>query len=78
MRISNLKIEPKSSKSRKKQIMKNSRYNAHTNSIFKQYRILPFDFLIQGQLLFMPAIGYINAPKSYATTWTKNKDRDPK
>ncbi len=59
--------------------MTNNGYNAHTNPIFQQHLILPFDLLIQqGQLSFMHAIDNNYAPKSFATTWIKNRDRDPK
>ncbi len=58
--------------------MTNSGYNAHTNPIFQQHLILPFDLLIQqGQLSFMHAIDNNYVPKSFATTWIKNRDRDP-
>jgi hypothetical protein len=80
MSILNKKNRTKIFKIQKKavRIMTNSGYNAHTNPIFQQHLILPFDLLIQqGQLSFMHAIDNNYAPKSFATTWIKNRDRDP-
>jgi hypothetical protein len=80
MSILNKKNRTKIFKIQKKavRIMTNSGYNAHTNPIFQRHLILPFDLLIQqGQLSFMHAINNNYAPKSFATTWLKNRDRDP-
>jgi len=54
-----------------------SAYNAHTNPLFLQHSILPFDQLItQAQLSFMHAIEYKYAPTSFDNIWTKSGDRN--
>jgi hypothetical protein len=59
-------------------IITNSPYNAHTNPIFSELHILPFNLLIkQAQLTFMHSIEYKSAPSSFDRTWQKNIDRDP-
>jgi hypothetical protein len=59
-------------------IMTNSNYNAHTNPLYIEHGILPYDLLIkQSQLLFMHSIAYEYAPTSITGVWIKNADRDP-
>jgi len=59
-------------------IITNSPYNAHTNPLFSELNILPFNSLIKlAQLSFMHSIAYNYAPKSFERTWQKNIDRDP-
>ena len=58
--------------------MTNSKYNAHTNPLYIEHGILPYDLLIkQSQLLFMHSIAYEYAPISFTGVWIKNADRDP-
>jgi hypothetical protein len=59
-------------------IMSNSTYYAHTNPIFAQHQILPYELLIkQSQLSFMHSIHYKLAPASFRNTWQTNADRAP-
>jgi hypothetical protein len=52
-------------------------YNAHTNPLFLQNKILPFDKLIlQSKLLFMHSVDYNYAPQSFNGIWVKNNTRD--
>jgi hypothetical protein len=58
-------------------VMSKSAYNAHTEPIFLQNKILPFDKLIlQSKLLFMHSVDYKYAPQSFENTWIKNNTRD--
>jgi hypothetical protein len=58
-------------------VMTRSAYNAHTNQLFLQSRILPIDKLIlQSKLLFMHSIDYNYAPSSFRDIWVKNNTRD--
>jgi hypothetical protein len=59
-------------------IMTNSSYNAHTNPLYIEHCILPYELLIkQSQLLFMHSIAYDYAPSSFAGVWVTNANRDP-
>jgi hypothetical protein len=52
-------------------------YNEHTTASFYDLRILPFDKLITyHKLLFMHAIRYEYAPRSFANTWKINTVRN--
>ena len=54
-----------------------SNYNAHTNPLFLEHKILPFDKIIkQGMLNFMHSVNYNYAPSSFTNHWTKNSDRE--
>jgi hypothetical protein len=56
--------------------MSNSTYYAHTNLIFAQHQILPYELLIkQSQLSLMHSIHYKLAPASFRNTWQTNADR---
>jgi hypothetical protein len=58
-------------------IITKSAYNAHTDPLFLQCKILPFDKLIlQSKLLFMHSIDYNYAPHSFCNIWTKNNTRE--
>jgi hypothetical protein len=53
-------------------IMTKSPYNAHTEPIFIETKILPFDKLsLQSKLLFMHSVDYKYAPQSFANIWIK-------
>jgi len=57
-------------------IVTNSKYNAHTNPLFFQHKILPFEKIIKmAKLQFMHSIYYEYAPVSFVNTWTKNNVR---
>ena len=57
--------------------MTNSRYNAHTQPLFSDHKILPLNQILkQGRLIFMHSIFYNYAPKSFANVWVKNDERD--
>jgi hypothetical protein len=57
-------------------IITNSRYNAHTNQLFLDHKILPVEQLFkQGKMLFMHSVYYNYAPKSFRNTWIKNDQR---
>ena len=54
-----------------------SNYNAHTELLFKQLDILPFDkILYESKMKFMHAIYNNNAPPSFVNIWPKNINRD--
>jgi hypothetical protein len=58
-------------------IITNSHYTAHTNTLFLESGILPFDKLIaQNKLHFMHSIAYDYAPKAFNQTWPTNVNRD--
>ena len=58
-------------------VITSSAYNAHTSPLFIQYKILPLEKIIkQGMLLFMHAVIYEYAPKSFLNTWLKNNARN--
>jgi hypothetical protein len=58
--------------------MTNSAYNSHTNPIYTEHYILPYDLLTkQSQLLFMHSIAYSYAPNSFNGVWIRNADREP-
>jgi hypothetical protein len=58
-------------------VMTRSAYNAHTNQLFLQTKILPIDKLIlKSKLLFMHSIDYNYAPQSFRDIWVKNNTRD--
>ncbi len=55
----------------------NAPYNAHTNPLFLELNVLPFDKLITlNRLLFMHAIAYNYAPKTFDNTWITNAERN--
>jgi hypothetical protein len=55
----------------------NAPYNAHTNPLFLELNVLPFDKLITlNRLLFMHAIAYNYAPKTFDNTWLTNAERN--
>jgi len=57
-------------------IMTNSRYNAHTQPLFINHKILPLDKILKsGRLTFMHSVYYDYAPKSFMNTWQKNEER---
>jgi hypothetical protein len=59
-------------------IMSNSTYYAHTNPIFAQHQILPYDLLIkQSQLSLMHSIHNKLAPASFRNIWQTNAERAP-
>ena len=54
-----------------------SNYNAHTELLFKQLDILPFDKILhESKMKFMHAIYNNNAPPSFVNIWPKNINRD--
>ena len=58
-------------------IITKSNINEHTAPLFTSTKILPFDKLIlQRKLLFMHAIHYNYAPKSFADSFVKNNNRE--
>jgi len=58
-------------------IVTNSKYNAHTNPLFFQHKILPFEKIIKmAKLQFMHSIYYEYAPVSFVNIWTKNNVRN--
>ena len=58
-------------------IITNSHYTAHTNTLFLESGILPFDKLIaQNKLHFMHSIAQDYAPKAFNQTWPTNVNRD--
>jgi hypothetical protein len=57
-------------------VISKSKYNEHTNPIFKSLRILPYDkIILQNKLHFMHSIEYDYAPRSFTGTWEKNVNR---
>jgi len=57
-------------------IITKSAYNAHTQPLFLNSKILPLDKIIkQGKLLFMHSVFYEYAPSSFQNVWQKNRDR---
>jgi hypothetical protein len=57
-------------------VITNSPYNAHTNPLFKQLRILPFPSLIKfRKLQFMHAVYNNYCNESFAGIWIKNEHR---
>jgi len=59
-------------------IMSNSTYYAHTNPIFAQHQILPYDLLIkQSQLSLMHSLHNKLAPASFRNIWQTNAERAP-
>jgi hypothetical protein len=57
--------------------MTNRNYNAHTNPLYIENCILPYDLIIkQSQLFFMHSIAYDYAPSSFAGVWVTNANRD--
>ena len=58
--------------------MYNSTYYAHTNPIFAQHQLLPYDLLIkQSQLSLMHSIHNKLAPASIRNIWQTNAERAP-
>jgi hypothetical protein len=58
-------------------IITNSTYNAHTNPLFLDNKILPIDKLISlNKLLFMHSVAYNYAPPSFDNTWQRNVERN--
>jgi hypothetical protein len=56
-------------------IVTNAPYNSHTNPLFLENNVLPFDKLITlTRLLFMHAIAYNYAPNTFANIWATNAD----
>jgi hypothetical protein len=57
-------------------LITNSRYNAHTESLFKSTRILPLPKLCDYfKLIFMQQFTYSLLPDSFRLVWTLNMDR---
>jgi len=57
-------------------IITGSKYNAHTEPLFKKLEILPFPDLINFfKLQFMHRFIYNHLPSSFANTWIFNRDR---
>ena len=55
-----------------------SAYNAHTNELFIQLRILPLEQIImKSQLLFMHSIYYQYAPISFENIWLTHTQHNP-
>ncbi len=55
----------------------NEKINAHTQPIFQQLQILPFDqVLTLRKNLFMHDIMYTNLKPTFANTWTTNLNRN--
>jgi hypothetical protein len=80
MSILSAKNANKIKKAQKKaiRIIDNSAYNAHTNPIYLEHQILPYELILkQSQLLFMHSIYYNYAPSSFANIWTTNAERAP-
>jgi hypothetical protein len=58
-------------------IVTNAPYNSHTNPLFLETNVLPFNKLITlNRLLFMHAIAYNYAPKTFANIWVTNAERN--
>jgi hypothetical protein len=58
-------------------IVANAPYNPHTNPLFLENNVLPFDKLITlNRLLFMHAIAYNYAPNTFANIWLTNAERN--
>jgi len=54
----------------------NSKYNDHTEPLFKRLNILPIDQLVKfSRLLFMHSFKNNNLPICFANTWTSNQER---
>jgi hypothetical protein len=57
-------------------VITNSPYNAHTNPLFQQLRVLPFPSLIKSRKLqFMHSVYNNYCNESFANIWTKNEHR---
>jgi hypothetical protein len=58
-------------------IITNSNYNAHTNTLFFEQGILPFDKIITfNKLMFMHAIAYNYNITSFKNIWSTNQQRN--
>ena len=59
-------------------IITKSKSNSHTNPLFLETKILPFDkLIIQSKLLFMHSIEYGYGLPTFLNTWEKNFIRNP-
>jgi hypothetical protein len=55
--------------------MTNSDYNDHTNPLFFEHKILPFDKLLTlNRLLFIHSIASNYPPPIFTDTWLRNED----
>ena len=58
-------------------VVTKSKYRAHTDPLFKEHGILPFEKIIYlSASLFMHSIEYGYAPIAFIDVWTKNNNRD--
>jgi len=57
-------------------IVSGAGYSDHTEPLFNELRILPFEkLLLQAKLVFMHSIYYKLSPPSFCNTWIKNIER---
>ena len=58
-------------------VVTGSKSREHTNPLFKNLGILPYDKIVkQAKLKLMHAVYYKYAPKTFANIWQTNVDRD--
>jgi hypothetical protein len=59
-------------------IITSSNYNAHTDILFKNLKILPLNKLfLNAKLLFMHSVIYDYCPRSFHNIWNTNENRNP-